>query len=104
MRVVSGDSISNLESIDPVDVVYLDPMFTNPGRSSALPRKRAQLLRRIVEPDSDGESLFHAAMGVAGKRVVVKRAVGDEPLVPGPNLHVSGKIARYDVYLPDRRA
>lgn len=99
---IHGDSIDVLSRHDPVDMVYLDPMFEEASHGSALPKKRAQLLRRLAGPSGNDRELFDAAMTCATRRVVVKRAAGDEPLVAGPDHSVSGKIARYDVYLVNR--
>lgn len=100
LQVVHGDSTAMLLDMDPVDVIYLDPMFDLSTRSSALPKKRAQLLRTLVPAASGDTELFRIALLRARNRVVVKRASGDPPLVPTPDLQVPGKIARYDVYLP----
>ena len=99
LESIHADSVEILSRIDPVDIVYLDPMFEKVNRGSALPRKRAQLLRLLAGPPRDTLELFEAARACATKRVVVKRASGDPPLVPDPDHHVAGKIARYDVYL-----
>ncbi|MDG1899738.1 MAG: class I SAM-dependent methyltransferase [Phycisphaerales bacterium] len=100
LRIEHGDSIDLLDDMDPVDVVYLDPMFDPEGRSSALPKIRAQILRRIVPPSGSDIGLFESAIRRARKRVVVKRSAGDQPLIPDPDLQISGKIVRYDIYLP----
>ena len=100
LQVVHGESTAMLLDLDPVDVIYLDPMFDLSTRSSALPKKRAQLLRALVPPAPRDEELFRIALSRARNRVVVKRASGDPPLVPTPDLQVSGKITRYDIYLP----
>lgn len=94
-----ADSIDILQEHDPVDVVYLDPMFGDDHRGSALPKKKAQLLRRLAGPPGSVRNLFDAAVSCSTRRVVVKRSTGDAPLVSNPDLQVSGKIARYDIYL-----
>ena len=82
----------------PVDVVYLDPMFDS-RPSSALPKKPAQILRRIVGHDADVSELFEKAMEHASNKVVVKRSDRDPPLVDRPCRTYKGKIVRYDVYM-----
>ena len=84
---------------DRPDVIYLDPMF-QPRRSSALPRKPAQVLRQLVGLDQDELELFEVARRCARQRVVVKRADDAPPLVEGVDHSHRGKIVRYDVYLP----
>lgn len=102
LGLIQGDSVDILSHHDPVDMVYLDPMFGEGDHGSALPKKRAQLLRLLAAPPGNDRELFDAAMCCATRRVVVKRAAGDKPLIPGPDHHVAGKIARYDVYLINR--
>ena len=58
----------------PVDAVYLDPMFET-RRSSALPKKPAQILRHLVGRDNDVDRLFRSAMDHAKNRVIVKRSI-----------------------------
>ncbi len=99
LRCVHADSTLLLREHDPVDVVYLDPMFGTDTHGSALPKKKAQLLRRLAGPPAGDRELFEAAITCSRRRVVVKRTNSDEPLAPDPDLQISGKIARYDIYL-----
>lgn len=81
------------------DVVYLDPMYSQAGRS-ALAKKEMRILRRLVGDDSDAPRLLEAARNVARKRVVVKRHRHAPPLAETPALKFLGRSVRYDVYLP----
>lgn len=81
----------------PMDVIYMDPMF-EPRQGSALPRKPAQLLHRLVEPNWDAGDLFKVAQ-MACHRVVVKRPDDGPPLAPNPDLTFTTRQVRYDVYL-----
>jgi len=100
--VHEGDALKILAGMesDPPDVVYLDPMFQD-VHGSALPRKPAQVLRRIVSPDDPEEErrLFESSMKIARQRVVVKRSDKAAPLVEDVDTSFHGKIVRYDVYL-----
>ncbi|MDX1589109.1 MAG: class I SAM-dependent methyltransferase [Oleiphilaceae bacterium] len=83
---------------DSQEVVYLDPMF--PGRDkSSLVKKEMRLSRHVVGQDSDAPQLLQAALGVACHRVVVKRP-RKAPVIegPAPDLQLSGKSSRYDIY------
>jgi 16S rRNA (guanine1516-N2)-methyltransferase len=83
------------------DVIYLDPMYPDEGKSKALPKKTMQMFRRLLDGDEDAEELWSAAMKAALKRVVVKRPM-HAPSLGGtrkPNHSFEGKTARYDLYL-----
>lgn len=81
------------------EVIYLDPMY--PHRSkSALVKKEMRLIRLLVGDDQDSDGLLAAALGVAGRRVVVKRPRLAPALIgPVPDFTISGKNSRFDVYL-----
>jgi 16S rRNA (guanine1516-N2)-methyltransferase len=81
------------------DVVLIDPMYPDAGRS-ALPHGEMQVLRRLLGPDEDADALFCAARSAARGRVVVKRHVRDPPLGgEPPTRSVPGRSTRFDVYL-----
>ena len=99
LRLEGVDALSSIPTMNPTPaVVYLDPMYrpTRPG--TALPRKPAQWLRRVVGQDADADALFKVACGVS-PRVVVKRADGAAHLSTSPTHSIFGKQVRYDVYL-----
>jgi len=78
-------------------VVYIDTMFPDSGKS-ALPGKRMQYLRRLLEGAADdAQELVDVARRLATDRVVVKRRARD-PAVRPPDWHVAASSIRYDVY------
>lgn len=79
------------------DVVYLDPMYPDRGKT-ALAKKELQLLRELTGGDPDADELLAAAN--ARRRVVVKRPKS-APALAGrePSLSLSGTQARFDIYL-----
>ena len=83
-----------------VDVVYLDPMFPDTGKSAAA-KKEMQAFQVVVGDDLDAGRLLLVARQVAGKRVVVKRPrlgallTGEKPA--GQQV---GKSTRFDLYAP----
>jgi 16S rRNA (guanine1516-N2)-methyltransferase len=82
------------------DVVYLDPMYPDEGRSkSALPKKGMQIFHRLIGDDRDAVAVFDLALKRAKKRVVVKRPLYATPLRENPTHTFEGKTARYDMYL-----
>ena len=80
--------------MDPVDVVYLDPMFDPSTRGRRHFQKSVHNFFGHWSQVAPGDTeLFRIAISRARNRVVVKRASGDPPLVPTPDLQVLGKIA-----------
>jgi 16S rRNA (guanine1516-N2)-methyltransferase len=94
-----GDARELLARPPTPDVVLIDPMYPDEGRS-ALPRGEMQILRRLLGPDTDAAELLAAALAVARERVVVKRHAHD-PELPGarPTRRVVGRSTRFDIYL-----
>ena len=76
----------------------LDPMFPE-SKKSALVKKEMRLFHHLVGQDEDGEQLLRAALAGARHRVVVKRPPHAPCLNgPAPQLAISGKAVRFDVY------
>lgn len=102
--LIAGDSADYLSS-DGLDserqrycVVYLDPMFPE-RKKSALVKKEMQYFHQIVGPDMDADGLLEKALAVAEYRVVVKRPrIAPFLAEVEPNLQISGKAHRFDVY------
>jgi 16S rRNA (guanine1516-N2)-methyltransferase len=92
-----------LQSKDPgsyPEVVYLDPMYPEEGRSkSALPKKGMQMFRRLIGDDDDAKQVLELALQIAQDRVVVKRPLSAPVLGYKPNHVFEGKTARFDMYL-----
>jgi 16S rRNA (guanine1516-N2)-methyltransferase len=84
------------------DVVYLDPMFPEPGRRKGASKKEISMLRGLVPAPEDG-GLGMLRLGLlAAHRVVMKRPARREPLRPegrAPVHSVQGRGFRYDVYI-----
>ena len=101
LRLLVGDSCDLLAKITGAqrpEVIYLDPMY--PHRSkSALVKKEMRILRMLVGDDPDAPKLLAAALSCANERVVVKRPIKAEPITgPTPNMAITGKTGRFDVY------
>ncbi len=112
MSVRNVDSrayLAGLAEHDRPDVVYLDPMYPDPHRKAALPKKGMQYLRFIVGTDTsdDVATLLTSAMRVARQRVVLKRPCYAPLDVTAPDglqwrpLHsYVGKSHRFDAFQP----
>ncbi|MEM7227491.1 MAG: class I SAM-dependent methyltransferase [Planctomycetota bacterium] len=99
IRVMSGDARNVLPSLaESPDVVYVDPMFPEKRKTSALPKKRIRMLRELVGDDDDAAQLLEVAREHV-RRVVVKRADDAPELAPRPTVVFKGKTVRYDVYV-----
>lgn len=81
------------------DVVYLDPMYPERGKS-ALVKKEMRYLRGLVGDDLDAPALLAAALRAARLRVVVKRPRLAPALAgPAPSTTLPGSTTRFDIYL-----
>lgn len=105
MRLVEGDGVELLGQLDaPVDVVFLDPMFPVRRRRAAT-NKKLQLFQRLERPCDDEEALLRAALDARPRKVIVKRPLKG-PYLAGikPSSSLSGKVVRYDTYVPTPKA
>ena len=98
-QLIKGDAIKFLKvlAVQP-DCIYLDPMFPQKRKKSALAKKSMVVLRDLLGDDQDKDELFAVALKATGKRVVVKSPDYAEPLGGKPNESYQGKLLRYDVY------
>lgn len=94
-----GDLLELGDSLNRVDVVYLDPMF--PARNkSARVKKDMFLLQGLLGHVENKPGLLEAALHLADKRVVVKRGKLSPTLgARTPDISYKGRSSRYDVYL-----
>lgn len=100
MTVVNMDSLLFLTNVSNVtqQVIYLDPMFPERKKSSAV-KKDMALLQEIVGADGDSDILFQQAFNADVCRIVVKRP----RLAPSlantkPTLVFQGQSSRFDIY------
>ena len=99
MKVVEADSVESMSKLlDPVDVIYLDPMFAR--QKSSLINKKLQLIQKLEPPCSEETDLFDAALKVGPSRIIVKRPLKSEYLAGRePSYTLKGKAIRYDCYV-----
>ena len=93
-------SLSQLspETIERPDVIYLDPMFPERGKSADV-KKDMRAFHTVVGKDEDADELLSLALEVANYRVVVKRS-RKAPFISAhkPSYQLEGKSSRYDIY------
>lgn len=81
------------------DVICVDPMFPE-REKTALVKKDMRIFRSLVGDDEDATALLEQALGVARKRVVVKRPRKAEPIGGRkPGYQLTGTSSRFDVYV-----
>lgn len=99
LELLHTDTAQLLRSGRSWDVVYLDPMYPETGRT-ALPQKEMQMFRDLTGGDADADALLEPALACALKRVTIKRPLRAPPLAGRePSLQMKGTQARFDVYL-----
>lgn len=103
MRLCAGDTRGkNPEELAATDVIYLDPMFPQRGKSAAVKKDMAllQLVLAGTTEGQDADDLLLWAMQQDVARVVVKRPARAQNLgLREPSHCISGKAVRYDVYV-----
>ncbi|HEY8269275.1 MAG TPA: class I SAM-dependent methyltransferase [Pseudobdellovibrionaceae bacterium] len=101
LHFVSGDSSEYLRSpasVRDVDAIFFDPMYPH-KKKTALPKQEMVVFRELVGNDEDAVKVLEEALRWPVNRVVVKRPLGAEPLLPGVRHVYEGKVVRYDVYM-----
>jgi SAM-dependent methyltransferases related to tRNA (uracil-5-)-methyltransferase len=81
-----------------VDSIYFDPMYPH-KKKSALPKQEMMVFRDLVGSDADASEVLREALTWNVKRVVVKRPMQAEELLPGVRHSFEGKVVRYDTYV-----
>ena len=99
MKLVEGNSVDGMSKLlDPVDVIYLDPMFPARQKSSLI-NKKLQLIQKLEPPCSEETDLFDAAIKAEPDKIIVKRPLKSEFLAGRkPSYTLNGKAIRYDCY------
>lgn len=81
-----------------VDAIYFDPMYPH-KKKSALPKQEMVVFRDLVGHDDDAAVVLEEALTWPVQRVVVKRPLHAEELLPGVRHSYEGKVVRYDTYV-----
>ena len=94
----SGHFLKNLSLDHFYQVAYFDPMYPE-KKKSALPRKEMQIFRELVGADEDSQEVLKLTLQKNFQRVVVKRPLKSEFLLPGVTHSFKGTTVRYDLYV-----
>ena len=100
MLLRSGDSADYLTTLNAgdIDVVYLDPMFPERGKSAKAKKEMLAFQQLVGEGDNE-DRLLDESRRVAKYRVVVKRPIKAPYMASHkPAFDLRGKTIRYDVY------
>jgi 16S rRNA (guanine1516-N2)-methyltransferase len=101
MHLLEGDSLMLMQGQwqERPEVIYLDPMFPERKKKSAKVKKNMFLLQQLLHGEEDAPGLLAQALGLAAKRVVVKRP-RHAPFLDdrAPGFTLEGKSSRFDVY------
>ena len=98
MRVLCRDS--RQQAVDGFDVIYIDPMFPERGKTAAVKKDLAtvQALHADSSAANDPEDLLVWATAQPVERVVIKRPVKAPALgTVKPSHSIAGKTVRFDV-------
>jgi 16S rRNA (guanine1516-N2)-methyltransferase len=97
LTLLQGDAKDLLPTVPTPDVIYLDPMYPESGKT-ALKRKEMRLFRELLGDDLDVDEVLELALQTAQKRVVLKRPLKAKKLGK-PSSIFEGSTIRFDVYL-----
>ena len=106
LSLIHQDSSEYLRQLEqPVDVVYLDPMFPKRDKSAKV-KKAMWAFQAIAGQDTDAGALLELALTKARYRVIVKRprkarSLNQQyphKLMPPPGLVLAGQSSRFDIY------
>jgi len=103
MRVLCGDS--RQQAIDAFDVIYIDPMFPERGKTAAVKKDLATVQALFGDHllANDPEDLLVWAMAQPVERVVIKRPVKAPALdTTKPSHSITGKTIRFDVIVKSK--
>ena len=102
LKFIEIDAVRYLRQLSPSDypdVIYMDPMFPARKKTAAV-KKEMRLVKQVAAINDHYEELFERARNVAKKRLVIKRPRHSATLTDlKPDLVLTGKSSRFDVYL-----
>lgn len=94
----SAEFLRNPQNLVEIDSIYFDPMYPHKKKKS-LPKQEMVVFRDLVGDDLDAQEVLKLALQSGVRRVVVKRPIHAEELLPGVIHSFEGKVVRYDTYV-----
>jgi len=95
----SREFIAGLTEAERPEVIYLDPMYPQRGKTAQV-KKEMRTLRMLAGEDRDAPALLAAALTRARRRVVVKRPRWAPSLAgPAPTAAITAPNTRFDLYV-----
>ena len=99
LDIIYGPAENYLADTYNFQCVYFDPMYPD-NKKKSLPRKEMQYFRDIVQEVAKPQDVLSQLLTWKVDRVVVKRPLHAEFLMPHVVHSYTGKSARYDMYKP----
>lgn len=99
INIQYGDSNTVLNSIEKVDLIYLDPMFPNDSYKGAV-NKNMQILHQFINPPAfdDEMNLFNSAMNQC-QTLIIKRPISAPHFANMfPTQSMNNDVIRFDKY------
>ncbi|MHC5063620.1 MAG: class I SAM-dependent methyltransferase [Planctomycetota bacterium] len=106
---IQADSLLWLRELEGTDqdrpeVIYLDPMFPDRGKSAKAKKEMEYLRYLLGDQEDQGAAILEKARQLASHRVVVKRVHRAPPLIDPDRLpplaSVKSRLLRFDIYAP----
>lgn len=97
LSLLEGEGSEVLEK-DTFHALYFDPFFQK-KKSKALTKKKMEFLRsQFSEMDRDAKEVAKKLFDKCRSRLVIKRPLRGDELLPKPTYKIKGKTIRFDVY------
>ncbi len=97
-----GDAATYIEALpEPLDAIYLDPMYPHEDDKDAKSKKDISILKSISAPTENLEALIQNSLKKVKSRVVLKRPPQSE-FIGRPTSSNTANLVRFDIYIPER--
>ena len=103
-------NLNCLQWTDPVDIIYLDPMFRESKKTASLPNRGMQILEALNSHyqkmngsgskqiiSASNEEILEWALAFASEAVIMKQHSSANP-IRRPSWQIEGKLIHYDIF------